>query len=103
MTTQTISNVQEQTLIAIVRALPAEQVKQVLEFARYIQVQTQDDFAFAEEETAEEIAADEAQWESQFAATQDDLRAMAANIRAEIRAGKSQPMRFTKDGKVLPG
>jgi hypothetical protein len=103
MTTQTISNVQEQTLIAIIRTLPNEQARQVLEFARYIQLQTQDDFAFAEEETAEEIAADEARWDAQFAATQDDLRAMAANIRAEIQASKSQPMVFTKDKKIAPG
>jgi hypothetical protein len=103
MTAQTISNVQEQTLISIVRALPAEQVRQVLEFARYIQLQTQDDFAFAEEATAAEVATDEARWDAQFAATQDGLRAMVADIRAEIRAGKSQPMVFTKDKKIIPG
>ncbi|MFO7540899.1 MAG: hypothetical protein R6X32_22895 [Chloroflexota bacterium] len=103
MTMQTVSDTHEQTLLAIVRSLPVEQVKQVLDFARYIQIQTLDDFDFAEGATSEDVAADEARWDAQFAATQDGLKKMAASVRAEIQAGRSQPMHFTKDGKIAPG
>lgn len=103
MTAQPASELYEQTLLSIVKTLPAEQVKEILQFARFVQTQTLADFAFLEEETAEEIAADEALWKAQFAATQDGLRRMADDIRAEIRAGKSTPMTFTKDGKIVPG
>jgi hypothetical protein len=75
---------------------------QILEFARYVQTQTLDDFALVEEETPEEITADEAHWDAQFAATLDGLKHMASNAHAEIAAGKSKPMVFTKEGKIIP-
>jgi hypothetical protein len=105
MTTQTVVNLSlhEQTLLSIIRTLPVEQVVQILEVARYVQTQTLDDFALVDEETEEAIAADEAHWDAQFAATQDNLKQMAANVRAEIAAGKSKPMIFTKDGAIIPG
>lgn len=97
------SDLREQTLLSIIRTLPAERVNQILAYARYVQIQTLDDFALAEEESDEEIAADEAHWDEQFAATQEGLEKMADNVRAEILAGKSRPMLFTKDGKIIPG
>lgn len=105
MTVQTVADtsIYEQTLLSIIRTLPMEQVVQILEFARYVQTQTLDDFALVEEETAEEIAADEARWDAQFTATQDGLKQMAANVRAEIQAGKTRPMVFTKDGRIATG
>jgi hypothetical protein len=105
MTVQTVSDtsIYEQTLLSIIRTLPMEQVVQILEFARYVQTQTLDDFALVEEETAEEIAADEARWDAQFTTTQDGLKQMAANVRAEIQAGKTRPMVFTKDGRIAAG
>ncbi|MCL0029911.1 hypothetical protein M1N19_02985, partial [Dehalococcoidia bacterium] len=62
----------EQALISIVRALPVERVVQILDYAHYIQSQTVEDFGFLDDdETEEEILADEALWDAQFAATQD--------------------------------
>ncbi|MBM3134694.1 MAG: hypothetical protein FJZ89_05275 [Chloroflexi bacterium] len=94
----------EQTLISIVRTLPAERVIQILDYARYIQSQVSEDFNLLEDdETEEEILADEALWDAQFAATQDGLKKMADKVRAEIRAGHTMPMVFTRDGGLAPG
>jgi len=94
----------EQTLINILRTLPVERVAQILDYARYIQSQTRADLGFLDEdETEEEILADEARWDAQFAATQDGLKKMAEKVRADIRAGRTLPMVFTKDGGIAPG
>ena len=93
----------EQTLVDIVRALPIERVVQIIDYARYIQSQTIKDFGFLDDdETEEEILADAARWDAQFAATQDGLEKMADKVRADIRAGRTMPMVFTKDGRVAP-
>ena len=91
----------EEILMGIVRSLPAERVVQILDYARYIQSQI--DELVNEDETEEEIRADEAHWNSQFAATQDGLKKMADKVRAEIRAGRTMPMVFKKEGKIVPG
>lgn len=105
MTVQTFpdTSTYEQALLSIARTLPTERILQVLQFARFLQVQTLDEFALDDEETPDEIAADEALWDAQFAATQDGLTKMAEKVRAEIRAGKSTPMVFTADGRIKPG
>jgi hypothetical protein len=93
----------EQALLNIVRTLPVERVLQILDFARYVQTQTLEDFALGDDETAEEVAADEARWDAQFVASQDGLKKMADRIRAEIQAGQARAMVFTKDGRIVPG
>jgi len=93
----------EQELINIVQTLPVERIVQILDYARYIQSQTIKDFGLLDDdETEEEILADEARWDAQFAATQDGLKKMADKVRAEIRAGRTMPMVFTKDGRLTP-
>jgi len=53
------------------------------------------------EETREEIAADEAIWDVQFAATDDaKLSALVALVEAEINEGNTLPM-FDKRGKFI--
>jgi uncharacterized protein YcaQ len=94
----------EQALTSIVRTLPIERVLQILDYARYIQSQVIEDFNLLEiDETEEEILADEARWDAQFAATQDGLKKMADKVRAEISAGRAMPMVFTQDGGLAPG
>jgi hypothetical protein len=93
----------EQELLRIVHTLPVERIFQVLDFARYVQEQAHEDFLHLDDESEEDILADEAQWDQQFAATQDGLKRMADRVRAEIRAGRTQTMKFTKDGGMLPG
>jgi hypothetical protein len=91
----------EEILMNIVRSLPAERVIQILDYARYIQSLT--DKLITEDETEEEIIADEEHWNSQFAATQDGLKKMADKVRSDIHAGRSMPMVFTKEGEILKG
>ena len=84
----------EEILMNIVRSLPAERVIQILDYARYIQSQT--DKLITKDETEEEIIADEEHWNSQFAATQNGLKKMADKVRSDIRAGRSMPMVLQK-------
>lgn len=94
----------ERALMQIVRTLPAERILQILDYARYVQGQNHEDFALLQEDATEEaMLADEAHWDAQFAASQPGLKKMADKVRAEIRAGNSQAMRFTQDGKMVPG
>ncbi len=105
METQTTlqSSAYEQALISIVRALPIERVLQVLDYARYIQSQVMEDLNLLDrDETEEEILADEARWDAQFAATQEGLKKMADKVRAEIGAGRTMAMVFTTDGRLAP-
>lgn len=97
------SSAYEEAFLRIVRSLPVERVVQLLDYARYVQSQTIEDFGFIEvDESEEEIDADEARWDAQFAATQDGLQKMAGKVRAEIRAGRTRPMVFTKDERIAP-
>ncbi len=93
----------EQELLQIVHTLPIERIAQIVDFARYVHLQAEEDFLHLDDESEEDILADEAQWETQFASTQEGLKRMAERVRLEIRAGRSQPMKFTKDGGMLPG
>ncbi|MEZ4730738.1 MAG: hypothetical protein R3E79_26730 [Caldilineaceae bacterium] len=73
----------ERALMQIVRTLPAERIIQILDYARYVQEQAREEFALLEEDaTEEEILADEARWDAQFAATQPGLKKMADKVRA---------------------
>jgi hypothetical protein len=77
---------------------------QIPDFARYIQSQAVEDLSMLDEdETESEVLADEAEWDAQFAATQDGLKKMADKVRADIRAGRTMPMIFTEDGGIAPG
>ena len=93
----------EQALLRIVRTLPIERIVQILDYARYIESQAVEDFGILhDDETKEEIIADEARWDQQFAATQDGLK-MAEKVREDIRAGRTSKMVFKKDGRIAPG
>lgn len=55
------------------------------------------------DETPEKIAIDEALWDAQFMASQEGLAKMAEKVQFEIEAGKSTPMLFTADGRIVLG
>ncbi|GAK56979.1 hypothetical protein U27_03943 [Candidatus Vecturithrix granuli] len=92
----------EQELIRIIHTLPVERIAQVIDFARYIESQTHEDFITLDSEQEEDILADEARWDAQFAATQDGLKRMAEHVRKEIRTGRTKAMKFTKSGGMKP-
>ena len=80
----------------IAAAMPLARAVQLYEFALFLK-----SHPLPAEETLEEIAADEAQWDAQFAATDDDkLAALAASVEAEINEGKTLPM-FDDRGEFI--
>jgi hypothetical protein len=111
-------NTHEQTVVKIMRVLPPERAAQIVEFARFLKwevaqkgngdtlvEETAEDLADDElDESAaeEEILADEARWDQQFAASPEKLRRLAAEALTEIRAGHTTEIIMTDDGRLAP-
>ncbi len=94
----------EETLISILHALPMDRVEQVVDFARFIQWQEiAQRNVLHEDETEEEVRADNERWDATFAASPDKLKRLADEARAEIKAGRTLEMIFTEDGRIVPG
>ena len=99
MPTQTITH---QQVVDLVMTLPPDRLSSVYDFARFVQshplepTPTADIFG----ETADEVRADEERWDEQFAASREELRAMAREAAAEFRAGRTKPMEFTPEGRL---
>jgi len=80
----------------IAAAMPLARTVQLYEFALFLK-----SHPLPADETFEEIAADEALWDAQFAATDDDrLTALVASVEAEINAGETLPM-FDERGEFI--
>jgi hypothetical protein len=80
----------------IAKAMPPTRTAQLYEFALFLK-----SHPLPAEETIEAIAADEAQWDKQFAATSEDkLASLAAEVETEISEGKVWPM-FNERGKFV--
>jgi len=80
----------------IAAAMPLARTVQLYEFALFLK-----SHPLPAEETFEEVAADEALWDTQFAATDDDrLAALVASVEAEINAGETLPM-FDERGEFI--
>ena len=80
----------------IATAMPLARTVQLYEFALFLK-----SHPLPAEETFEEIAADEALWDTQFATTADDkLAVLVASVEAEINAGKTLPM-FDERGEFI--
>jgi len=98
----------EQKLIGIVRRLPPERVSEVMDFAQFLEFQitkTYDDYLLDEDESEEEIAIENAQWDALLATDESQrlLEKMADEALADIQAGHARPMVFTEDGEIAPG
>ena len=52
-------------------------------------------------ENKDQIRADEERWNQQFAASHDELRTMAHEAATEFRAGRTKPMAFTSEGRLV--
>jgi len=93
----------EQTQTELVKAIadiaasiPLARTVQLYQFASFLKTHP-----LPTEETFEEIAADEALWDAQFGATDDNkLAALAAAVEAEISEGKTLPM-FDERGEFI--
>jgi hypothetical protein len=106
METQVTLQEYEKKLIAIVRRLPLERVFQVIDFAQFLEFQTTKTYELLDEdESEEEIAAENARWDALLATDESQrlLERMADEAWAEIQAGHAVPMVFTEDGEIAPG
>lgn len=94
----------EQTLIKIARILPPQRVEQLVDFARFLEAQILSE-DFIEEENVAEIEADNARWDTLMATDEAQmlLEKLADEALAEHRAGKTKPMAFSNDGRIVPG
>lgn len=80
----------------IAAAMPLARIVQLYEFALFLKTNP-----LPTEETFEQIIADEALWDAQFAATPDEkLAAIIASVEAEISSGNTLPM-FDERGEFI--
>ncbi len=80
----------------IAAALPLARTMQLYQFALFLKTHP-----LPTEETFEEVAADEALWDAQFAATDDEkLAGLVTAVEAEINEGQTLPM-FDEHGEFI--
>lgn len=80
----------------IARTMPLARTVQLYEFALFLETHP-----LPVEETYEAILADEAMWEAQFAATDDEkLAVLVASVENEISGGEILPM-FNSRGEFI--
>jgi len=80
----------------IAATMPLARTVQLYQFALFLKTHP-----LPTEETFEETAADEAIWDAQFAATDDDkLAGLVAAVEAEMNEGKVLPM-FDEHGEFI--
>jgi len=80
----------------IAAIMPLARTVQLYQFALFLKTHP-----LPTEETFEEIATDEAIWDTQFAATDDNkLAALVAAVEAEMNEGKILPM-FDEHGEFI--
>lgn len=80
----------------IAAAMPLARTVQLYQFALFLKTHP-----LPTEETFEEVAADEALWDAQFATTDDDkLAALIVAVETEINEGNTLPM-FDEHGEFI--
>lgn len=98
----------EQTVISIMRRLPPERVLQIVDFARFLELQAamkHDDWLDEEEaETEEEIRASEKRWDELLARPEAKrvMREMAREAREDYCAGRTTDITITEDERLAP-
>lgn len=93
----------EETLINILDTLSIERVEQVIDYARFLKtLELAQRGVLHEDETEEEVQADNEKWDKTFAASPEKLKRLARQARKEIQAGRVMDMIFTDDGKIVP-
>jgi hypothetical protein len=90
--TQSVTS--EQVIVQIVRKLPPERVSELVNFARFLEFQTTDDYANwveAEDSNIDQADTGDAHWDELFARPQAKqlMRQMANEAREDYRAGRT--------------
>jgi hypothetical protein len=98
----------EQAVMRILRRLPPERARQLVDYARFLEFQTteryQDWLNHEEAETEEEIGASEKRWDELLVMPESKrlLRAMATEAREDYLAGRTTDVKITDDGRLSP-
>jgi hypothetical protein len=97
-----MSDTIREQVIELVRTLPAEQLHSLYDFALFLQFRPPRPTPFEDlfGESEEELRADEARWDEQFARSGDGLLRLAEEAAEEYRAGRTAPMEFDKRGRL---
>ncbi len=92
-------------LLTIARSLPPSRAEQLVDFARFLEAQSWAESLERQDESLEAIEADNACWDALLATDESQalLEQLADEALAEYRAGKTKPMAFTDDGRLVPG
>lgn len=98
-----ITTITREQVIELINTLPEERLQSLYDFTLFLKRQpielTPETDLFGE--SAAEIEADEGRWQEQYDASRDQLRRMAREAAAEFRAGRTHPMEFSEDGRLL--
>jgi len=99
-----ISQDYERILINTVRVLPPNRVAQLVDFARFLEAQILAEELMPKEGVAE-IEADNARWDTLLATDEAQalLEKLADEALVEHQAGKTRPMAFNDEGRIVPG
>lgn len=98
----------EQTVIGIMRKLPADRALQLIDFARFLEIQTtrRDNKWTKDEETVtkERSCATEEKWDNLFAKPEakNVMRKMAHESLEDYRTGRTTNIAITKNGRLAP-
>jgi hypothetical protein len=97
----------EQTVVSIMRKLPPERILELVDFARFLELQgtkKYDEWLDEETETEEEIRASEERWDQLLAQPEAKrvLREMACEAREDYHAGRTTEITITEDGRLAP-
>ncbi|MDI6794565.1 MAG: hypothetical protein QME81_17140 [bacterium] len=92
-----------QQVVSVVMTLPSDRLPSVYDFALFVKQHPLTSMSESDlfGENKDQICADEEQWDQQFAASHDELRTIAREVAAEFRAGRTKPMAFTPDGRLV--
>ncbi len=110
MLTDSQTSAHEQMVIRIMRRLPAERILQLVDFARFLELETtrkHEDWLDEDEgepQTEEEIRASEEKWDALSAQpeTKRLMRDMAREALEDYRAGRTTDIMITDDGQLAP-
>ncbi len=105
-TTQSVTS--EQVIVQIVRKLAPERVSELVNFARFLEFQSRDDYANwveVEDSHSDQSHKVDADWDELFARPEAKrlMRQMANEAREDYLAGRTTGIAETEDGRLTPG
>ena len=97
-----MNDITREQVIELVKTMPAERLGSLYDFALFLQSRPVFPPGFVDVfgASVEEIVADEALWDEQFAASADKLLHLAEQAVDEYRAGQTSPMEFDEKGRL---